>query len=79
MNNILQNNSEMKQSFLTLKSEFPAQIKTTHFKHFNVIISKFSFMLIGYDTWNKLNEKQKNTFKNIPSTLIINKKTSRFN
>jgi hypothetical protein len=36
-------------------------------------------MLISYQTWNTLSESDKNELEHIPSTLIINKKTSRFN
>jgi hypothetical protein len=35
-------------------------------------------MLISYQTWNILAEVNSNKLENIPSTLIINKKISRF-
>jgi hypothetical protein len=35
-------------------------------------------MLISYKAWNLLSSSDKNELKNIPSTIIINKKVSRF-
>jgi hypothetical protein len=42
------------------------------------VLSKHSFMLISYQTWNFLSASDKKELKDIPSTLIINKKVSRF-
>jgi len=42
------------------------------------LFSKQSFMLISYQAWNLLSSRENNDLKNIPSTVIINKKVSRF-
>ena len=36
-------------------------------------------MLISYDSWEYLVSQDIQTLKDIPSTLVINKKESRFN
>lgn len=41
-------------------------------------LEKFSFMMISYPSWEFLISKEISTLKDIPSTLIINKKNSRF-
>jgi len=62
-----------------LKSQFPSNVRVAKFSRFNsVSLSKFSFMLISYGTWNKLALSEKKELEFIPSTLIINKKVSRF-
>lgn len=62
-----------------LKSEFPVRVKQLKSSKNNAsMISKFSFMLISYPAWNKLSESEKGELTQIPSTLIINKKPSRF-
>ena len=42
-------------------------------------LEKFSLMLISYDSWEYLVSQNIQTLKDIPSTLVINKKESRFN
>ena len=42
-------------------------------------LAKFSLMLISYQSWEYLVSEDIQTLKDIPSTLIINKKESRFN
>jgi hypothetical protein len=51
-------------------------IKNT--KSGNPNLTKFSLMLISYQCWNDLIENDSSKLENIPSTLIINKKDSRF-
>ena len=41
-------------------------------------LEKFSFLMISYVTWEALIEAETQTLKDIPSTLIISKKSSRF-
>ena len=41
-------------------------------------LEKFSFMMISYPSWEFLISKEISTLKDIPSTLIINKRSSRF-
>ncbi|MDR2841357.1 MAG: cation:proton antiporter [Paludibacter sp.] len=63
------------------------ELQTTHSRRFKVlktkgnsesIFIKFSFMLVSYQAWNALLKTDENLLTNIPSTLIINKKSSRF-
>jgi len=42
------------------------------------VFPRYSFMLISYQAWNTLTASSKKELDNIPSTLIINKKESRF-
>ncbi|HPT42938.1 MAG TPA: cation:proton antiporter [Paludibacteraceae bacterium] len=41
-------------------------------------LAKFSFLMISYQTWDALIQAETQTLKDIPSTLIISKRTSRF-
>lgn len=69
----------IKKGIQELKSQFPHAVKTTKFSKFSSSgISKFSFMLISYQTWNVLSLSDNKELEYIPSTLIINKKVSRF-
>ena len=38
---------------------------------------RYSFMLVGYRTWETLTEEGSDLLAQIPSTLIINKKSTR--
>ncbi len=42
-------------------------------------LEKFNFMMVSYQSWEFLVSQEIQTLKDIPSTLIINKKLSRFN
>jgi len=67
------------QAIMALKEEFPNSVKVSKNTHIlSQYVTNFSFMLISYPTWNKLTASENNELENIPSTLIINKKTSRF-
>jgi Kef-type K+ transport system membrane component KefB len=62
-----------------LRHQFPNEVKVNKLTRLNsTVLSKNSFMLISYHTWNILSTSEKKELKNIPSTLIINKKVSRF-
>jgi hypothetical protein len=79
LNKITQANAEVQQYINELKSAFPVRFKQLKSSKNNAaLISKFSFMLISYTTWNLLSESGKGELTQIPSTLIINKKPSRF-
>jgi hypothetical protein len=79
LNNILKDET-INNVLDELISQFPNKIKTIKSSEKNSrIISKFSFLMLSYSTWNVLSESTYNELLNIPSTLIINKKTSRFN
>jgi hypothetical protein len=69
----------IKKGIQELKQLFPSSVKATKFSKFSSSgISKFSFMLISYQTWNVLALSDNKELEYIPSTLIINKKVSRF-
>lgn len=76
---LAKSNDEIAQTISSLKEEFPNAVKLSKNTHISpTFISGFSFMLISYQTWNKLTVSQNKELENIPSTLIINKKSSRF-
>lgn len=69
----------IRQSIRELRLQYPNEVKVNKLTRLNsTVLSKNSFMLISYQTWNELSASYKNEMKNIPSTLIINKKVSRF-
>lgn len=62
-----------------LIKEFPTAVKVSKNLHVSsTYVSNYSFLLISYSTWNHYSASQEHALENIPSTLIINKKTSRF-
>jgi len=72
-------NQEIKEGIAALKEEFPTAVKVSKNKHVSsTYISNYSFLLISYSTWNHYSTSDANPLENIPSTLIINKKPSRF-
>lgn len=62
-----------------LRQQFPNEVKVNKATRISSgILSKNSFMLVSYQTWNLLANSHKKEFESIPSTIIINKKVSRF-
>ncbi|MHB9056090.1 MAG: cation:proton antiporter [Paludibacteraceae bacterium] len=62
-----------------LENKFGSRVRVSkltrlHSSH----LEKFSLMMISYESWEYLVSKEIQTLKDIPSTLIINKKVSRF-
>ena len=79
VNKIIQTSEKMRKAVDDLKALYPTSVKQLKSSKNNAaIISKFSFMLISYQTWNKLSESDNGDLSHIPSTLIINKKPTRF-
>lgn len=79
INNVMHTSELMQRAFDELKSMFPTSVKIIKSSKNNAaIISKFSFLMLSYPTWNTLSESDSNILSSIPSTLIINKKSSRF-
>ncbi|HRZ98663.1 MAG TPA: cation/H(+) antiporter, partial [Paludibacter sp.] len=79
VNKVLQTSEKMRKVVDELKASYPTSVKQLKSSKNNAsIISKFSFMLISYQTWNNLSESDNGDLTQIPSTLIINKKPSRF-
>jgi len=77
--NVLAKSSVLKQTLDELQKAFPNRLKSIKSSKNNaLIISRFSFMLISYQAWIELSSSQNKELTAIPSTLIINKKTSRF-
>jgi len=69
----------IREGIRELRHQFPNEVKVNNLTRLNsTVLSKNSFMLISYHTWNVLTASEKKELKNIPSTLIINKKVSRF-
>ena len=62
-----------------LRQQYPNEVKVVKASRLSSsVLAKHSFMLISYPTWNILSSSDKIGLENIPSTLIINKKVSRF-
>lgn len=78
--NKLSTSSEViRQGITDLRQQYPNEVKVNKATRLSSsALSKQSFMLISYQTWNILSTSDKKELKNIPSTLIINKKISRF-
>lgn len=78
-NKLLISDDNFKKPFKNLTTSYPDATKIIKApKIGNSGFSRFNLMLISYQTWNLLAENESNKLENIPSTLIINKKVSRF-
>jgi Kef-type K+ transport system membrane component KefB len=76
---LAETNSAIGESITALKEEFPTAVKVSKNMHVSsTYVSNYSFLLISYSAWNHYSTSQEHALENIPSTLIINKKTSRF-
>lgn len=76
---LVETNPTIRESITALKKEFPSAVKVSKNLHVSsTYVSNYSFLLISYAAWNLYSASQENALENIPSTLIINKKTSRF-
>ena len=70
---------DIRSAIERLKKEFPHSVKSIRYtKSTSTLLNKYSFMLISYQAWNILSVSENKELRNIPSTLIINKKVSRF-
>lgn len=78
INNILGKDAVAKEIFENLHVTYKNNIKLSPVKNVGAISSSFSFMMISYQAWNDLVAVDKSELQNIPSTLIISKKASRF-
>lgn len=77
-NNILRTDKTAAETFENLKNTYPNNIKLSKAKNMSGMVKNYSFMMISFQTWNDLVAADKSELQNIPSTLIINKKSSRF-
>lgn len=79
VNNITQKNNEVRLALDDLQKNYINRVKSIKTSKNNAsIISRFSFMLISYQGWIELSNSKNKELTAIPSTLIINKKASRF-
>ena len=79
VNKVMQKSDIIRRAVDDLRAMFPTSVKILKSsKNNSAIISKFSFLLVSYPAWNALSESENKELSNIPSTLIINKKASRF-
>ncbi|MCK9311949.1 MAG: cation/H(+) antiporter, partial [Bacteroidales bacterium] len=79
VNKLAVTNESIGRFIVELKEKFPNSVRISNHTHVtSQYLSGFSFMLISYITWNKLTVSENKVLENIPSTLIINKKSSRF-
>jgi len=79
LSHLIKIDDEMIKSFTELKDEFPHSVKLSNYANFSApSLSDYSFMLISYQAWNILSVSNTKELEYIPSTLIINKKRSRF-
>lgn len=79
VNNVLIKNDSVRLALNDLQKSFINRVKVIKSSKNNAsIISRFSFMLISYQAWNALLDSDNKELSAIPSTLIINKKSSRF-
>jgi hypothetical protein len=79
INKLSSNNDVIRQGIQELRQQFVGKISVNKATRLNsTVFAKQSFMLISYQTWNLLSDSDKNELKSIPSTIIINKKVSRF-
>jgi Kef-type K+ transport system membrane component KefB len=79
LSHLTESDDEIIKTFAALREEFPNSVKLVGNNHFSVnYLSDYSFMLISYQAWNILSVSGKKEMEYIPSTLIINKKRSRF-
>jgi Kef-type K+ transport system membrane component KefB len=78
-NRLFESNTEIAKHVDVLRMEFPSVVKMTRNQQINSSSTLgYSLMLISYETWNFHIASHEKDLENIPSTLIINKKTSRF-
>ncbi|GAB1416457.1 cation:proton antiporter [Paludibacter sp.] len=77
-NHLLTTNEVFKNQYSTIITNFPNSIKVNS-NHNHIGLYKYSFMLISYQCWNNWIEAGSSKLDKIPSTIIINKKESRFN
>ena len=79
LNKLIATSTIIHKAIYELRIQFPSSVKVTKSSRFSSgLLSKYSFMLISYQAWNILSLSEKNELEYIPSTLIINKKVSRF-
>ncbi|HLP05846.1 MAG TPA: cation:proton antiporter [Paludibacter sp.] len=78
-NKLAESSGSIRLALGELRSQFPDKVKVSKLtRNSSTVLMRHSFMLISYQSWNILSVSDKKELEHIPSTLIINKKTSRF-
>lgn len=76
---LLQSTDAFKTSFNELLKRYPNSVKLQRSSRSSYsYFGKYSLLLVSYTVWNQLTHSNSSMLENIPSTLIINKKPSRF-
>ena len=76
---LLQSTDAFKRSYTELVKHYPNSVKLQRSSRSSYsYFGKYSLMLVSYTVWNQLTHSNSSMLENIPSTLIINKKPSRF-
>lgn len=79
VNKLGETNDQIRKTIDELRIQFPNNVRINKQSKINsTLMAKYSFMLISYQAWNILSVSDKKELENIPSTIIINKKVSRF-
>lgn len=77
--NLTQTSDDFVKTYSDLQQLFPERVKVLpKEKNRFMTYSHYSFMLISYPTWNKLIKGDDQILREIPSSLIIRKKSGRF-
>lgn len=74
----IQSTSEFRNSYHNLSQHFSGSVKIVQNNRNYSQFSRYDLMLVSYPVWNQLTLINSPKLENIPSTLIINKKESRF-
>ncbi len=77
-NKLIHNNPKFKESFAEFENLFPEGGRVIKMPKNSTQISRFSILLISYQSWQNVCTEGADFLEDIPSTLIINKKVSRF-
>ena len=75
---LLSTEDSFKEQYKEFVRHYPDAVKLSKSKNGTGSFQKYSFMLISYQSWIRITEGDSNKLDSIPSTLIINKKESRF-
>jgi Kef-type K+ transport system membrane component KefB len=79
LNRLIFSSERIREGIQKLKQEFPENVKVNKLSRYSSsVLTRYSFMLISYPTWNELSLSDRKELVNIPSTVIISKRPSRF-
>ncbi|NLO69610.1 MAG: cation/H(+) antiporter [Porphyromonadaceae bacterium] len=79
MTNDNQSTTSIQEGIQILSEEFEQRVKIQHVNKIDSVhLEKYNFMLISYQAWENLLKTYPKLLNNIPSSMIINNKTSPF-